>query len=688
MYTCDRTGASAPAPVSSDRVDTASSDLAPGPEGSLQTLADYLTVGYWADTGRTARSYNVADSGTGANAGVLHYNVSGYADDTSGLTAERQALAREAFKLYEAVLGIDFVETTSTGDEVDIFFRDDDSGASNTSTLHAGTGGPIDVSVINVATDWSGGASQIGDYTFQTFLHEIGHALGLGHQGDYDGDAIYATDAIWANDSWQQSMMSYFNQSDNTSISASYARLITPMAVDWLALDDLYRTQGYGISQAFAGDTTWGFGGSIASGTSAAFAAIAALGSSNAFCIVDGGGTDTLDLSGFADAQVIDLTEASPTSTTGTISSVGGLTGNMTIAVGTIIENALGGAGDDSLTGNGAANRLSGNDGIDTLNGAGGDDLLLGGLLTDTVSGGGGDDTLRVLAGEFYDNSHGGTGEDTLDHSASTYDDTTFDFALGIMTGAGIDGASAALSGIETYHDGSGGNTVVSDGLGHSYHGHGGNDVMIAETGGEFMHGGSGVDLIDLSRGSDAHVVDMDTGSSDDGSELYLGFERLIAGAGDDTIFGTDGGNRIDTGAGDDVCRGRAGNDWLAGGLGVDRLRGGEGNDRFLYLAAADSTFDAPDRLRSGDGGGAFDGAGGDDGDRIDLSAIDADLTLGGHQSFAFGERGAGGLWCVNFGSRTRVLANLDDERGAEFRIDILDGSTFASDYGDADFLL
>jgi len=687
MYTCDRTGASASAPLSSDAVDTASIDLAPGPAGSLQTLADYLSTGYWADTGRTPRSYNVSGSGTGANAGVLYYNVSGYADDTNGLTAERQALAREAFKLYEAVLGIDFVETASTGDEVDIFFRDDDSGASNTSTVYAGTGGPIDFSVINVATNWSGGASEIGDYTFQTFLHEIGHALGLGHQGDYNASATYATDAIWANDSWQQTMMSYFNQSDNTSITASYARLITPMAVDWLALDDLYRTQGYGISQAFAGDTTWGFGGSIASGTSAAFAAIATLGSSNAFCIVDGGGTDTLDLSGFSDAQVIDLTEAAPTSTTGTVSSVGGLTGNMTIAVGTIIENALGGSGDDSLTGNGAANTLRGNDGVDSLNGAGGDDLLLGGGSTDTVHGGGGDDTLRVLAGEFYDNSHGGAGEDTLDHSASTYDGTTFDFALGTITGAGIDGASAALSGIETYLDGSGGNTIVSDGLGHSYYGHGGNDVMIAGIGGQFMYGGAGVDLIDLSRRSDACIVDMDAGSSDDGSE-YLGFERLIAGAGDDTIFGTDGGNRIDTGAGDDVCRGRAGNDWLTGGLGADRLHGGAGNDRFLYLAAAESTFDAPDRLRSGDGGAAFDGAGEDEGDRIDLSAIDADLTLGGHQSFAFGERGAGGLWCVNFGSRTRVLANLDDDRGADFRIDILDGSTLASDYQASDFIL
>ena len=42
----------------------------------------------------------------------------------------------------------------------------------------------------------------------------------------------YANSAIWANDSWQQSMMSYWSQTENTSISASFAHLISPMAVD------------------------------------------------------------------------------------------------------------------------------------------------------------------------------------------------------------------------------------------------------------------------------------------------------------------------------------------------------------------------------------------------------------------------------------------------------------------------
>ena len=61
---------------------------------------------------------------------------------------------------------------------------------------------------------------------------------------------------------------------------------------------------------------------------------------------------------------------------------------------------------------------------------------------------------------------------------------------------------SAVLSSIEIYRDGSGNNTIVSNGTGATYYGNGGNDLMIAEVGGEFMYGGAGIDTIDLSRWS------------------------------------------------------------------------------------------------------------------------------------------------------------------------------------------
>ena len=122
-------------------------------------------------------------------------------------------------------------------------------------------------------------------------------------------------DALYDNDSWALSMMSYFDQVENTSSSTNnydYARLIGPMSVDWLALNNLYDGQDYvgnsfGVNQAFTGNTTWGFNTNITAGQSAAYNAIASLADTNAFTIVDGGGIDTVDFSGFAADQKINL---------------------------------------------------------------------------------------------------------------------------------------------------------------------------------------------------------------------------------------------------------------------------------------------------------------------------------------------------------------------------------------------
>ena len=65
--------------------------------------------------------------------------------------------------------------------------------------------------------------------------------------------------------------MSYIDQTENTSITADKAYLSSFMAADLIAIDDLYSSFGYGISNAFNGDTTYGFNTNIASSTSAIF---------------------------------------------------------------------------------------------------------------------------------------------------------------------------------------------------------------------------------------------------------------------------------------------------------------------------------------------------------------------------------------------------------------------------------
>ena len=72
------------------------------------------------------------------------------------------------------------VSVRETSQTVDIVFDDEGSGAYATSSLFGNT---IQSSFVNVNSNWAGGANRIDGYFFQTYLHEIGHALGLGPRG-------------------------------------------------------------------------------------------------------------------------------------------------------------------------------------------------------------------------------------------------------------------------------------------------------------------------------------------------------------------------------------------------------------------------------------------------------------------------------------------------------------------------
>ena len=325
-------------------------------------MADYLKTDFWNEWDISHRNFNLSAAGTHAKDGMISYNTDGYSGDLDGLMPARADLINEAFKLFKAVLGINFQATAS--ESADIHFRDNESGAFTLASLD---GSAIEVATINIASDWHQGGAAFNDYTFQTILHEIGHSLGLGHLGLYNESGSYSSDADFTNDSWQSSMMSYFSQSDNTSVEAGFAFLSTPMVVDWIALDQIYADQGYGITNAFQGDTTYGFNTTIPATTSRIFNQLAELIPSTAFTLVDGGGNDTLDFSRYSYNQLIDLRDSDVSASKVYASNIAGNTGNLTIAPGTIIETAIGGAGNDMFHGNIADNNFYGGDGIDTL---------------------------------------------------------------------------------------------------------------------------------------------------------------------------------------------------------------------------------------------------------------------------------------------------------------------------------
>ena len=99
-----------------------------------------------------------------------------------------------------------------------------------------------------------------------------------------------------------------------------------------------------------------------------------------------GGGTDTLSFAGITTSVVANLT----------LATVQNVHTNRTLKLnsGSTLENATGGSGNDTLTGNTLDNVLVGNAGADTLVGGDGRDILIGGLGLDTVNGGAGDDIL------------------------------------------------------------------------------------------------------------------------------------------------------------------------------------------------------------------------------------------------------------------------------------------------------
>jgi Ca2+-binding RTX toxin-like protein len=185
-------------------------------------------------------------------------------------------------------------------------------------------------------------------------------------------------------------------------------------------------------------------------------------------------------------------------------------------------------------------------------------------------------------------------------------------------------------------------------------------DTFITGAGNDTLNGGAGNDILTGGIGNDTYIVDtsndlitelksqgIDTVKTAISWTLGANLEKLtltgtaaINGTGNtlnntltgntkaNILNGGGGADKLLGGAGNDTLNGGAGNDVLTGGTGKDNLTGGLGADKFKFNTIAEIGITATTRDTITD----FKHT---QGDKIDLSAIDADTVMTGNNAFA-----------------------------------------------------
>jgi Ca2+-binding RTX toxin-like protein len=277
------------------------------------------------------------------------------------------------------------------------------------------------------------------------------------------------------------------------------------------------------------------------------------------------------------------------------------------------------------------------------LNGNSGNDTITGGSSNDTLFGSEDDDLLQGGAGN--DTLDGGLGTDTIAESS----DANFVLDSSSLTGLGNDSfvgiEQAALTG------GASANTIdVSLFTGSATVTAGaGNDTVIGSDNADQIFGGSGDD--DLTGGLGNDLIN---GEADD--------DQLHGGENDDTLLGGGGADTLRGENGDDDIRGHSSDDLIAGGQGDDTLDGGSGTDRLIESGNVNFTLTDISLIGAGTDTLAdiefTELSGGFAGNVIDASGYSGDLILRGMAGSDTLIAGSGNDILIGFSGRDSLVGN------------------------------
>lgn len=571
------------------------------------------------------------------------------------LSGVQQSIVESALAQWARVSGLTFTEAANDADG-DLRFYHYASPDNLTMRVAGFPGETPEGGDVQFGAAFTGSSWPQADYNYFTILHEIGHALGLKHpHGNENGFPVApaATDGV---ENTVMSYRSYLNGPIEAYGIATGSYPYQPMAFDIAAIQYLYGANW----NTYAGDTTYTYDPTA----SVLF-----------ITHWDGGGVDTYNFASYTANLKIDLRPGawidlgyqyalldtiSPVYATGNIRNPYLYNGDLR----SLIENANGGSGADSIAGNQAANALNGGaghdtlygyEGADTLNGQSGDDqlfggdgddVLIGGSGADTLTGGAGDDTFNVAPGGVRIEDFG-VGDRivtagvvaaaiTFDLAGSTLTidpdgpgaTAAFSVTLGAAAPDGYslamdtdgaiiwrlnptlppppatptEGADVLSAGSEPLSAGAGGDIVLGSEVANWIHGNQGNDQLMGYGGADTLMGGQGNDQLLGGEGDDMLFGDA-------------GDDRLDGDQGDDQMFGGEGQDSLAGGGGDDILQGNAGADSLSGGEGRDTAHGGQGDDFIHGNQGADLLLGdmGRDTLHGGQGDDVLWGGAGDD---------------------------------------------------------------------------